>query len=147
MQRYSLTSRQRLDIALLHFFQHFRKVYVGEVVMHASKVYERLRETVGIDDHLALLDVILRKVIHNLKVTLHPLHCHRCIVLCHLLPSRMKGSSRNKNDRLVTTVFIDVLSCVQTEIGHRIQCLGVSHSDMHDQNRRPMWVVAGVRFM
>ena len=63
-----MTPRQRLDIALLHFFQHFRKVYVGEVVMHASKVYERLREMVGIDDHLALLDVILRKVIHNLKV-------------------------------------------------------------------------------
>jgi exportin-7 len=72
VQRYTLTSRQRLDIALLHFFQHFRKVYVGEVVMHATKVYERLRETVGIDDHLALLDVILRKVIHNLKVTSTP---------------------------------------------------------------------------
>jgi exportin-7 len=68
-----MTSRQRLDIALLHFFQHFRKVYVGEVVMHATKVYERLRETVGIDDHLALLDVILRKVIHNLKVSTTPI--------------------------------------------------------------------------
>jgi len=28
--RYSEQSRQRLDVALLHFFQHFRKVYVGE---------------------------------------------------------------------------------------------------------------------
>lgn len=35
--------------------------------MHSSKVYERLRENVGIDDHLALLNVILTKVIHNLK--------------------------------------------------------------------------------
>lgn len=46
------------------------QVYVGEVVMHSSKVYERLRENVGIDDHLALLNVILTKVIHNLKVRL-----------------------------------------------------------------------------
>lgn len=46
------------------------QVYVGEVVMHSSKVYERLRDNVGIDDHLALLNVILTKVIHNLKVRL-----------------------------------------------------------------------------
>jgi hypothetical protein len=31
-------SRQRLDIALLGFFQNFRKVYIGEQVMHCSKV-------------------------------------------------------------------------------------------------------------
>jgi exportin-7 len=37
-QRYGEKSRQRLDIALLTFFQNFRKVYVGETVMHASKV-------------------------------------------------------------------------------------------------------------
>eukprot|EP00892_Ulva_mutabilis_P000722 jgi/Ulvmu1/10650/UM066_0031.1 len=67
LARYGDASRQRLDVALLTFFQHFRKVYVGEVVMHSSKVYERLRDHVGIDDHLALLNVILTKVIHNLK--------------------------------------------------------------------------------
>jgi hypothetical protein len=31
-------TRQRLDIALLGFFQNFRKVYIGEQVMHCSKV-------------------------------------------------------------------------------------------------------------
>ena len=36
--RYGERSRQRLDIALLSFFQSFRKVYVGEQVMHSSKV-------------------------------------------------------------------------------------------------------------
>jgi exportin-7 len=36
--RYAERSRQRLDIAILSFFQSFRKVYVGEQVMHSSKV-------------------------------------------------------------------------------------------------------------
>lgn len=37
--RYGQRSRQRLDLAVLSFFQGFRKVYVGEHVMHASKVW------------------------------------------------------------------------------------------------------------
>lgn len=37
-QRVGEHSRQRLEIALLGFFQNFRKVYVGEQVMHCSKV-------------------------------------------------------------------------------------------------------------
>ena len=36
--RRSERSRQRLDLALLSFLQNFRKVYIGEHVMHASKV-------------------------------------------------------------------------------------------------------------
>ena len=35
-------SRQRLDLALLSFLQNFRKVYIGEHVMHASKVLQGL---------------------------------------------------------------------------------------------------------
>ena len=37
-QRYGERTHQRLDVALLTFFQAFRKVYVGENVMHSSKV-------------------------------------------------------------------------------------------------------------
>lgn len=37
-QRFSERSHQRLDLALLTFFQAFRKAYVGEHVMHTSKV-------------------------------------------------------------------------------------------------------------
>jgi exportin-7 len=65
--RYGEESRQRLDVALLHFFQHFRKVYVGEAVMHNSKIYEKLKEIVGIENYMSLLQVILRKVVQNLK--------------------------------------------------------------------------------
>ena len=72
--RYGEQSRQRLDIALLHFFQHFRKVYVGEQVMHSSKVYTRLKEIVGLEDHMMVLNVILNKIASNLKAR-HPPLC------------------------------------------------------------------------
>lgn len=43
-RRYGEATRRRLDAALLAFFQSFRKVYIGEQVMHASKVYGPLGE-------------------------------------------------------------------------------------------------------
>ena len=43
--RYGERSRQRLDIAILSFFQSFRKVYVGEQVMHSSKVRRSLPQS------------------------------------------------------------------------------------------------------
>ena len=38
-RRTSHHSRQRLELAMLGFFQSFRKVYIGEQVMHASKAW------------------------------------------------------------------------------------------------------------
>lgn len=38
LQRYSELSKQRLDRAILMFFQNFRKSYVGDQAMHSSKV-------------------------------------------------------------------------------------------------------------
>jgi hypothetical protein len=38
LQRYSEISKQRLDRAILTFFQHFRKSYVGDQAIHSSKV-------------------------------------------------------------------------------------------------------------
>lgn len=37
-QRYTLPSRQRMEIATVSFLQAFRKIYVGEQVMNTSKV-------------------------------------------------------------------------------------------------------------
>ena len=37
-QRYTLPSRQRLEVAITSFLQAFRKIYVGEQVMNTSKV-------------------------------------------------------------------------------------------------------------
>ncbi|XP_030534539.1 exportin-7 isoform X1 [Rhodamnia argentea] len=67
-QRYGQMSKQRLDRALLTFFQHFRKSYVGDQAMHSSKqLYARLSELLGIHDHLLLLNVIMSKIATNLK--------------------------------------------------------------------------------
>ncbi|KAL6753879.1 armadillo-type protein [Haematococcus lacustris] len=68
LQRYGNLHRQRLDAALLHFFQCFRKVYIGEQVMHSSKVYGCLTERLGLADHPAVLNVMLAKVAKNLSV-------------------------------------------------------------------------------
>lgn len=65
--RYAEPSRQRLDAAILSFFQGFRKVYVGEQAMHASKVYQALTERLGLQNHLAVLSVMLEKIAKNLQ--------------------------------------------------------------------------------
>lgn len=38
-QRYAETTKQRLDLAILVFFQNFRKSYVGDQAIHSSKVH------------------------------------------------------------------------------------------------------------
>lgn len=67
-QRYGERSRQRLDMAVINFFQSFRKVYIGEQVMHSSKVYTRLQEALGLADHTAVLNTMLSKIAKNLQV-------------------------------------------------------------------------------
>lgn len=54
-------SRQRLELAVLAFFQNFRKVYVGEQAMHSSKVYVQMSEHAGLHDHLAVLNACVAK--------------------------------------------------------------------------------------
>ncbi|PKA58500.1 hypothetical protein AXF42_Ash008787 [Apostasia shenzhenica] len=66
-QRYHEISKQRLDRAIITFFQNFRKSYVGDQAMHSSKLYSRLSELLGLHDHLVLLNAIVGKVITNLK--------------------------------------------------------------------------------
>lgn len=61
-------SRQRLDLAILTFFQNFRKIYVGEQVVHSSKVYSKLAERCGISDNLGVMNAMLSKIATNLKV-------------------------------------------------------------------------------
>ncbi|URE41769.1 hypothetical protein MUK42_06737 [Musa troglodytarum] len=67
-QRYGEISKQRLDRAILTFFQNFRKSYVGDHAMHSSKqLYLRLSELLGLHDHLVLLNFIVGKIAMNLK--------------------------------------------------------------------------------
>jgi exportin-7 len=65
--RHGARTRQRLDLAVLEFFQNFRKVYVGEQVVHSSRVYAKLRERCGIGDHLSVMAAMLGKIATNLK--------------------------------------------------------------------------------
>ncbi|XP_020583415.1 exportin-7-A isoform X4 [Phalaenopsis equestris] len=66
-QRYVEISKQRLDRAIITFFQNFRKSYVGDQAMHSSKLYSRLSELLGLHDHLVLLNAIVGKIVTNLK--------------------------------------------------------------------------------
>ncbi|XXG52684.1 hypothetical protein AAC387_Pa03g0944 [Persea americana] len=66
-QRYHTISKQRLDRAILAFFQHFRKSYVGDQAINSSKLYARLSELLGLHDHIVLLNVIVGKIATNLK--------------------------------------------------------------------------------
>ncbi|KAK9853645.1 hypothetical protein WJX84_008704 [Apatococcus fuscideae] len=66
-QRYTLLSRQRLEVAITSFLQAFRKIYVGEQVMNTSKVYVRLSEQCGLGDHLSVLNVMLSRIANNMK--------------------------------------------------------------------------------
>ncbi|KAL9265012.1 Exportin-7-B-like protein [Drosera capensis] len=67
-QRYAKVGKQRLDRAVLTFFQNFRKSYVGDHAINSSKqLYGRLSELLGLQDHLILLNVIVSKIATNLK--------------------------------------------------------------------------------
>ncbi|CAG9462330.1 unnamed protein product [Pedinophyceae sp. YPF-701] len=67
-QRAAAPSRHRLERALMSFFQAFRKVYVGEQAMQASKVFRSLGERVGLTSHEAVLAAIVAKIGSNLRV-------------------------------------------------------------------------------
>ncbi|CAH0403871.1 unnamed protein product [Chilo suppressalis] len=58
---------EKLELAMMSFFEHFRKIYVGEQVQKNSKVYRRLSEVLGLNDESQLLSVLMRKIITNLK--------------------------------------------------------------------------------
>ncbi len=53
---------QKLELALLSFFEQFRKIYVGDQVQKTSKVYRRLSEVLGLNDEAMVLSVIIRKM-------------------------------------------------------------------------------------
>ncbi|KAJ4706752.1 ARM repeat superfamily protein [Melia azedarach] len=68
-QRYGELSKQRLDSAILTFFEGFRKSYVSDQAVHSAKqqLYTRLSELLGLHDQLLLLSAIVGKIITNLK--------------------------------------------------------------------------------
>ncbi|KAG9508806.1 Exportin-7, partial [Fragariocoptes setiger] len=58
---------EKLELALLSFFEAYRKCYVGDQQMRCSKMYKRLSDVLGVNEESRLLSVFMRKIITNLK--------------------------------------------------------------------------------
>eukprot|EP01091_Cochliopodium_minus_P002477 TRINITY_DN12339_c0_g1_i1.p1 TRINITY_DN12339_c0_g1~~TRINITY_DN12339_c0_g1_i1.p1 ORF type:complete len:782 (-),score=142.24 TRINITY_DN12339_c0_g1_i1:50-2227(-) len=58
---------ERLEIALLKFIQHFRKVFISENNSSPSSIFPRLEKLVGIGNYKTVLNVMLIKICENLK--------------------------------------------------------------------------------
>lgn len=56
-----------LDSAIVDFTQSFRRSYIGEEAVATSKVYVRMAERLGMNDHLIVLDVVASKIAANLR--------------------------------------------------------------------------------
>ncbi|GFY49640.1 exportin-7 [Trichonephila inaurata madagascariensis] len=65
--RISQNGCEKLELAMIFFFQQFRKIYVGDQIQRASKVYKRLSEVLGVADESMVLSVFVRKILTNLK--------------------------------------------------------------------------------
>lgn len=53
---------EKIELAMLSFFEQFRKIYVGDQVQKNSKVYRRLSEVLGLNDESTVLSVFIRKM-------------------------------------------------------------------------------------
>lgn len=56
-----------LDAAIVDFTQSFRRAYIGEEAIATSKVYVRMAERLGMNDHMIVLDVVASKLSCNLR--------------------------------------------------------------------------------
>lgn len=53
---------EKLDLAVLNFFEQFRKIFIGDQVQKSSKVYRRMSELLGIQDETMWLNVVTSKM-------------------------------------------------------------------------------------
>ncbi|XP_038045966.1 exportin-7-like isoform X1 [Patiria miniata] len=58
---------EKLDLAMLSFFEHFTKIYLGNQVQKSSKLYRTLSQVLGLQDESTVLSVFIGKIITNLK--------------------------------------------------------------------------------
>lgn len=59
---------EKLDLALLNFFEQFRKIFIGDQVQKSSKVYRRMSELLGIQDETMWLNVVTSKMYFFFKI-------------------------------------------------------------------------------
>lgn len=70
----------QLEIAIISFFDQFRRIYIGEQMQKISTVYLTLSEVLGLKDEMMILDLIVNKVLTNLKVW-----SSNSVILCQTL--------------------------------------------------------------
>jgi len=58
---------EKLELALITFFDQFKKNYIGDQINKTSKVYQVISDNLGISDETTMLDLFTRKIITNLK--------------------------------------------------------------------------------
>ncbi|GAU92882.1 hypothetical protein RvY_04905-2 [Ramazzottius varieornatus] len=56
---------EKLELAILQFFEYFRKVYIGD--QSPKGVYSVMKAELGIDDELMVMSIMIRKIVTNLK--------------------------------------------------------------------------------
>jgi exportin-7 len=90
----SAPTLERLELALLYFFQYFRKAYIGEQAnISSTSLYQRLSESVGISDNVTVMSVMVNKTMQNLKVWCrHEELVDKSLVLFHELASGYSSS-------------------------------------------------------
>ncbi|CDS41722.1 exportin 7 [Echinococcus multilocularis] len=57
----------RLELAIITFLERFRRIYVGENISRASKMYRALSDLVGISDEQTILQIFVGKILLNLR--------------------------------------------------------------------------------
>eukprot|EP00033_Pygsuia_biforma_P003298 GCRY01003615.1.p1 GENE.GCRY01003615.1~~GCRY01003615.1.p1 ORF type:complete len:1074 (-),score=340.38 GCRY01003615.1:314-3535(-) len=61
------TCSPKLDLAILHFFESFRKAFLGNQSTPNTKVFQPLQENCGIYDRRMVLNVLVQKICVNLR--------------------------------------------------------------------------------
>ncbi|XP_048459896.1 ran-binding protein 17-like [Rhincodon typus] len=61
------SGNEKVELALLSFFDQFRKTYIGDQLHRSSKVYVRISEALSLTDETRVLETFVAKVVNNLK--------------------------------------------------------------------------------
>ncbi|XP_078405859.1 ran-binding protein 17-like [Cetorhinus maximus] len=61
------SGNEKIELAMLSFFDQFRKTYIGDQLHRSSKVYVRISEVLSLTDETRVLETFVAKVVNNLK--------------------------------------------------------------------------------
>uniref|UniRef100_UPI00398E7A80 ran-binding protein 17-like isoform X1 n=2 Tax=Pristiophorus japonicus TaxID=55135 RepID=UPI00398E7A80 len=61
------SGNEKIELAMLSFFDQFRKTYIGDQLHRSSKVYVRISEVLSLTDETRVLEAFVAKVVNNLK--------------------------------------------------------------------------------